>query len=340
MQNGGDNGARKKLLVVKLSSLGDLFHPLPALAMIRAAWGASVDWVTQPEYVDLVRCFDGIGRVIAFPRRTFRAGLGGFLRELRREEYDLVLDFQGLLKSAFVARCARARRRIGPSYCREGSRLFYGEIAGRLDKERHAVEEGLDFVRHLGIPVGETVFPVSIPKVAVSEPRPRVAIVPFSRWPTKNWSASRFIEVGRALGARAGATLYMVGAPPDRAICDEIEKGVGGRVVNLCGRTSLVQLGGYLQEMDLVVTVDSGPMHMAAALGVPVLAVFGATDPKRTGPWGGAHRRITPVNLPCWPCCSDKCARGDIICLENPGVGSDKVIEAALEMLGAAHRKE
>jgi heptosyltransferase I len=278
----------KRILVVKLSSLGDLFHALPAVHNLKVELGVSVDWVTQTNYVDLVRYFTDVDRVIGFPRRGFLGQAGPFLRELRRESYSHVIDLQGLLKSAFVSRLARADLRIGPSFAREGSRLFYTVTAARADKERHAVDEALDVVRYLGLREHKPAFPVSFHRKAIDEPHPRVALIPRSRWETKNWPVDRFTAVARGLQEKAGVSVFLVGGPDDTAACGQIETGLQGRVVNLCGRTSLVELGSLLQEMDLVISVDSGPMHMAAAVGRPVLAVFGATDPKRTGPYGPA----------------------------------------------------
>ncbi len=325
----------KRVLVVKMSSLGDLFHALPAVHCIRAGLNARIDWVTHTEYVEVVRCFSDVNRVIGFPRRHFVGQAASFIRDLQGEEYDLVLDLQGLLKSAAVAMWARGRRKIGPSFCREGSQWFYGELAGPLDKNRHAVEEALDTVRHLELPVLPPAFPVEFPKKKLKEPRPRVALLPRSRWPTKNWPAERFAAVARALRERAQASVFVLGSLRDAPPCEAIAAASPG-VVNLCGKTSLVELASLLQEMDLAVSVDTGPMHMAAAVGVPVLAVFGATDPKRTGPYGGAHRVMTADGLDCRPCFSDECRRGDVACLDR--ITADAVTAAALEMLkgGAA----
>ena len=323
-----------RILVVKLSSLGDLFHALPVICPIQQELNATIDWVTQTPYVDLVKCFPDVNRVIAFPRRDFFKHWSAFVRDLRREKYDLVLDLQGLLKSALVARIARGRKRIGPSFAREGSRLFYSAVAGPKNKNRHAVDEVLDVVRYLGCEVQKPEFPVAFPKGVTPQPKPRVAFIPCSRWRTKNWPPERFVEVGRALQKRAGATIFLVGSPEDQSVCDDIEKQLGGRVVNVCGKTSLVELGSLLQEMDLTVTVDSGPMHMAAAIGRPVLAVFGATDPKRTGPpYGETHRVIALEGLECRPCFSDRCARRDLACLR--GLPAERVITEAMEMLKA-----
>ena len=105
-------------------------------------------------------------------------------------------------------------------------------------------------------------------------------------------------------------------------------------MVNVCGKTSLVELGSLLQEMDLAITVDSGPMHMAASAGVPVLAIFGATDPRRTGPFGEKHRVVVMEGLECRPCFSDWCARHDLACLRD--LPAERVVTQAMEMLNAA----
>ena len=321
-----------QILIVKLSSLGDLFHALPTVHALRQGLGATVDWVTHTHYVEVVRCFTEVRRVIGFSRRGGRAEVGPFLRELRRERYDLIVDLQGLTKSALVARLARGARRIGPSYHREISRLLYNETAGMRDKQRHAVEEALDVVRHLGLPMPATPeFPVTFPKKVFHATQPRIALAPCSRWLTKNWPAARFIEVARALRAQMGATFFLVGAPEDQAVCGEIAAALGDGAVNLCGQTSLVELGSVLQEMDLALTVDSGPMHIAAALGVPVLALFGPTDPQRTGPYGPQHRVVSVTVENCSACFRDRCERGDLACMER--ITPDLVITAARELL-------
>lgn len=321
--------SEQQILVVKLSSLGDLFHALPAVTMIRKALGWPVDWVTQPEYEELVRCFEGVRDVIVFPRRRVIRGLGTFLRRLRAREYDLALDFQGLQKSAWVVRMARSRWRIGPSYSREGAHWLYHEVAGRRDKNRHAVEEALDFVRALGLPQTDVEFPVRFSKQPLSTPGPRIGLLPCSRWPTKNWPAEFWAEMVRHVAKQSDAYFYVLGSAGDMKTCEQVTREIGERGINLCGKTSLVELGSLLQELDLLATVDSGPMHMAAALGIPVVAVFGATDPIRTGPYGTLHHIFTQLDLPCRPCLSEKCARGDLACLtllEPPRVAA-KVVE-------------
>lgn len=320
-----------RLLIVKLSSLGDLFHALPAVHELKRGLEATVDWVVQKEYGTLVRTFDDIERVIEFPRRNFLRKAAGFLRELRRREYDMVVDLQGLLKSALVSRLARGRRRIGPSFCREGSRFLYSEVAGPANEQRHAVERNRDAVRFLGLPVGEARFPVTFPDQAVAEPSPRLGVVPASRWASKNWPPECFVDVIERLRSVREVSVFLFGSEKDGEVCRRIEERVGPGVVNLAGRTTLSEVGGYLQAMDLVLTNDSGPGHMAVAAGTPTLMLFGPTDAVRTGPYGDAHRVIS-ANESCDPCYSHEC-RERSLCLT--GIRTERVSEMVLEMLDA-----
>ena len=322
-----------RILIVKLSSMGDLFHALPAVHNLKVELDAQVDWVVQAEYVDLVKCFPDVDRVISFHRKDFFSHWTSFMAELRREDYDMVIDLQGLLKSAVVTRLARGRKRIGPSFHREGSRLLYDTVAGVRNKDRHAVEENLDVVRHLGLTVMKPEFRIRFPTRTVTEKRPRVALLPASRWQTKNWPASCFVDVGSRLQKARDVSIFILGGPDDVATCAEVERGLGRGAVNLAGLLSLVETGGLLKEMDLLISNDSGPMHMAAAIGTPALVIFGPTDPKRTGPYGDRHR-IVSARLPCQPCFSRTCRRGNVPCLS--GVTPEHVAEVALGMLQEA----
>jgi len=295
----GADSSSRRFLVVKLSSLGDLFHALPAVHLLRMHTGATIDWVCHDIYSDLVRCFDDVSGVISFPRASFPTKGGAFLRALRAERYEMAFDMQGLLKSALVARCARAGGRMGPSFSREGSRLFYDSVSGPMNKERHAVDENLDTVKAMGFAASEVVFPVTFPAFAGELPAGRrIGILPCSRRAEKNWPVERFRELARELRAGTGAALVLLGGKADEAVCRSIADAAGGGAQVWAGRTSIVELGGLLRDLDLLVTVDSGPMHIAAALGTPTVAIFGPTDPLRTGPYGRGHvvvRRAGPI---------------------------------------------
>jgi len=324
-----------KVLIVKLSSLGDLFHALPTVRGLKRGLGAKIHWVTQQEYIPLVRCFTDVDHVIPFTRKVSFAGLKAFVNALREQEYAYVIDLQGLLKSAIVARMARGKIRIGPSFHRECSRLFYSSVAGRRNRNRHAVEQNLDVLHHLQIDTGDLEFSVSFPDKELAEKRPRVAMFPASRWSTKNWSTGCFVDVGRRLRRTRDVSVFVFGAPGDVHVCDEVVRGLDGEAVNLAGKTTLPDMGGLLKEMDLVIANDSGPVHLAAAVNTPALVIFGPTDPKRTGPYGKGHR-VAMTSLSCQPCFSRRCRRRGIPCLR--GVTPERVGEMALEMLVSCPR--
>ena len=324
---------RPRVLVVKLSSLGDLFHSLPAVHNLKVGLDAEIHWVVQREYVELVERFSDVDRVVAFPRHHFLARWRSFVRDLRDDEYEFIVDLQGLLKSAMVTRLARGKTRIGPSFRREGAGLFYDAVAGPRRKNRHAVEQNLDIVGYLGLQRLQPAFPVDFPKVDLRGNQPRVAVMPRSRWPSKNWPAECFAEVARRLQQALNASIFVMGGPADREVGNRIAQSLDGQGQNLAGQTDLIQTGSALQKMDLLIANDSGPAHMAAALGVPTLMIFGPTDPVRTGPYGAQHR-VVHAALPCRPCLSRVCRRPGIPCLS--GITPGKVAEAALEMLTKA----
>jgi lipopolysaccharide heptosyltransferase I len=321
-----------RILIIKLSSLGDLFHALPTVRAIKAGLNAEIDWVTQPEYAELAHCFGDVNNVIPFPRRSIGKGLPAFLRNLRKTRYDYVIDLQGLLKSALVSAASRGGRKIGPSGAREGANLFYHQVAGKKNKRRHAVDELLDVVRNLNLPVPEPVeFPIVFPKHSGVGPGLHIAICPFSRAAGKNWPADRFVQVAKQLQREAGAVIHLVGGPADRLQCDEMAAAIGAGTINHAGKTTLIELGSLLQEMDLLITVDSGPMHMAAAIGTPTLALFGPTSPLRTGPYGGQHCVVESSFQTSEKRISKKIRQSDLRYMDAIPVGP--VFEAALSMI-------
>lgn len=322
-----------RILIVKLSSMGDTLHALPAAAELKRQLGAELHWVVQPEFAALVTRFACVDRVLCWPRRGGWSGRRAALTALRAQPYDLVVDLQGLLKSAIVARLARSPRRIGPSFHREGSRWFYTQTAGARDKNRHAVDECLDVLDALGLErPASPQFPLSLPEVDIGAgpaTGPRVAIAPLSRWATKNWPLEHFAEVARRLVADFDAELHGIGGPADAPAVARLAELAGVPVRNHCGEHDLAQTGGLLRHMDLLLSNDSGPMHLAAAVGTPCVVPFGPTLPGRTGPYGPGHRVLRLGNCP--PCRSRVCRRGRAVCLAE--LAPDLVFAATRELL-------
>lgn len=319
-----------KVLIVKLSSLGDLFHALPTVSTLRERLGAEIHWCVQQEYVDLVKCFDDVDHVIPFPRRNFLKRRKEFRKDLRSVHYDYVIDMQGLMKSCLVALMADADRKIGPSFSREGTGLLYPEKAVGKLKGRHAVQRVMDVLRYLRLTPLDVDFRVSFPAVDVQGGHPRIALVPASRWLTKTWSAQAFIDTARRMLKSGPMSFFVVGGPSDVELCGKIATDIGSCAQSLAGKYSIPESGGILDGMDLVITNDSGPMHMAAATGTRVLSIFGPTDASKTGPYGKDHRVLT-ADISCRPCLSRKCSKDGIPCLS--GVTAERVASSALEML-------
>ena len=325
-----------RVLAVKLSSLGDILHVLPAVQALKEQTGAELDWVVHPEFAPLVRCFACVSEVLTFPRRHLRRDLGAALRALRARKYDLVVDFHGLMKSALVTALARGARKVGPSYSRELSWLLYPERAGKMHRDCHAAEQAFDTLDYLGLhrperPLSAEDFILPAPP-AIAPGRPLVAFAPVSRWESKNWPAENFARLAeRAAAEWPDATFAVVGGRGDFAVGETIAAapGTAGRVANLCGKTSVAESMALLAKCDLLVANDTGPVHMAAAVGTPCLVLFGPTRPDWTGPFGEGHR-ILSKDLPCRPCLRRRCPRGTGECLAS--ITPEEVLEAMRQM--------
>ena len=341
------DGARR-ILLIKPSALGDVVHALPVVASLKQRYPEiPLDWLIEEEAAPLMEGHPAVAEFVVSGRRRWQRELRqpgaapGALREIRafarkvRGRYDAVLDLQGLLKSALYVLATQAPIRVGLADGREGATWVLTHRVPVPPQPIHAVERYIALAAAVDASSAERDFtiPVTPEDVAAAEavladlPRPIVVLHPAARWPTKLWESARWRDVAAAL-CRDGAGVVVTGAVEDRAMAAAIGDGLDPAPRSLVGRISLKQLAAVLQSADLMITVDSGPMHIAAAVGTPVLALFGATDPRRTGPLGPGcvlHRR-----LPCSPCLQRRCAIADTLrCMRDIDVP---------EVLGAARR--
>lgn len=311
---------RPRLLLVKLSALGDVIHALPTLEALRLVFpGAEITWLVEAAYAPLLAGHPALDRVWLAPRvrlgqQGCRRDLAAFLRlagRLRRESFDLVIDLQGLLKSAVWTALARSHRKIGYHRTRELSWLPLVERLPAFDPEAHAVARYLNVAQYLGAPLSPPRFrlehlalePGNLP--AEMAGRDLVILHPGTRWATKLWPAASWAALADWLGAQ-GMGVALTGSAADRALTAEIAARAGGSLLDLAGESTLPELAGLFQRARLAVTVDTGPMHLAAALGTRVAALFGPTAPGRTGPFGAGHE-ILRLDLPCSPCFQRRC---------------------------------
>ena len=310
-----------RILLVKLSALGDVIQALPVLAALRRAQPEmGIDWVVEEENAEILRDHPLLDRLLVFPRRRILRLLSAgrvraawrlwraFLRDLRARDYPVVLDLQGLLKSALVVAVCRGERKLGFANHREGSTLPLTEKLPPYDPDLHAVRRYLLAAEALGGVPEPVVFPLApypsaervARRFALPSP-PWLVFIPATRWESKRWPEAHWQALARRIEG-LGLPLLWVGGPGDR----EYVAGLASRGINLAGRLSLKELAGILSGAAAVVSVDTGPMHLAAALGRPVVALFGPTAPWRTGPFGEGHR-ILRADLPCSPCFRRRC---------------------------------
>lgn len=319
-----DTGRLERVLIIKPSSLGDVIHALPVASSIkRAVPGVKIDWVVSGAYAGLLEGNPDISRVIVFDRDILKGAgsisrLPRFVSELRRERYDVVLDLQGLLRSGLMALASRTKRRVGFENAREGAPLFYDVKVPVPDPDIHAVDLYMSVLASIGIKPSEAVFDMTVlPEdyrlagellagAGIAPGEPFIAMAPSARWDTKRWPAARFVEVAILIYSGHGIKTVFVGTASDAALFDGIELGPGLHNSALFGKTSVRSLAALFKRARLVVTNDSGPMHIAAAVGTPTVAIFGPTDPVKTGPYGRAHK-VVRAGCNCAPCMSRNC---------------------------------
>jgi lipopolysaccharide heptosyltransferase II len=286
-----------RLVVIKPSALGDVVNAFHALSALRHHWPrARISWVINRSLRGLVDGHPQIDEVIEYDRaRSGVREFGRFLRGLRDRRFDLAIDMQGLLRSGLMTFATRAPVRVGLADAREGSRWFYTHrIVAPLDG-MHAVDRLLTLASAFGASGTEVGPMVAVGPEdrewarAVLEPvsRPRLAINLGARWETKRWPPEHFAEVARRAVALRGAGIFAVGAPEDRPFVQElIERLDPIPVLNLCGVTTLPQLAALAEESDVVLSNDTGPLHLAATAGARVVGVYTCTSPALNGPHG------------------------------------------------------
>ena len=308
----------RRILIIKPSAIGDVVHTLPVLNLLRRRWPAAhVSWLVTPACAGLVERHPQVDEVIRFERRELGRGwrspralldLIRFTRSLGEAGFDLVVDLQGLFRSGWLAAATRSPVRVGPANAREGAWLFYTHRVPTGTPEQHAIERYLTVAQALGCERGPVEFVFAVDDAdraavaAVVPPGPYAVLMPGANWATKQWPAERFAGLVEPIQARFGLRCVVAGGPDVAGLGDKIPGAV-----NLAGRTNLRQLVALLERARLVVANDSGPMHIAAALGRPLVTPYGPTNPVRTGPYA-REGSVIRLDIPCSPCYSRRCS--------------------------------
>lgn len=287
-----------RILIIKPSSLGDIIHALPVVTAL-AKTGAEVHFAARRQYWEILDMCPSICRIVDFPGRFSNAL--AFLMELRKLRYDAVIDLQGLLRSALATACARTSRRIGLPDSREGSVFFYDETVAYPAGVEHAVERYLSVLsRFSDQPPSDIDYGLVIPPEARDEAarlcgdEGYVVFSPLARHNEKMWAEDRWMDMASTLAERKIRVVFVGHGAPSGASCFPSGESMK---INLVNRTSLPVLCAVISRARLCVTVDSAPMHLAAALGIPVVSLFGPTDPAKVGPYT-RRRMILKGKLP------------------------------------------
>ena len=322
-----------KILIIKLSAIGDVVQTLPALEAIKRTFPDSeITWVVEEPAAGILEGHPLINRLLISQRSawlrllknpfTAWQGLSSiirFVRILRSITYDIAIDFQGLLKSGVIIGIARAGRKIGFDRTREFSYVFLNERLPAYDIEKHALERYLDIAKYLG---AKDVLPACALSIeqeqekinrrmqAVKSPGRRLVIMnPGARWTTKLWPEKNFAELADRLIQEKNVTVIFSGGPEDRRMIERILSLMKhGGIENWAGQTTLKELAALASASDLFITTDTGSMHLAAAVGAKVLALFGPTAPWRTGPYGPSNT-VVRSGIDCSPCFQRTCEK-------------------------------
>ena len=349
--------APKRYLLIRLSSIGDVLHCTPALRALRQTIPeAHITWVVGEVAAPLLKNNPFVDEVYIWPRERWEASIkAGRLheawalwqklsRDLKNYSFDIALDVHGLLLSGLIAKASGAPRIIGMAHTRELNSWFMTDIAPARPGS-HVIERYLSVLRPLGIAGGSTAMTLVVDEESRSfaeeflrsrsifPTQPIVTLIPATSWITKNWPPEYFAALANSLDPSLG--LMLCGSQGDRAIADAVMNKVTRPVIDAVGQTNLLQTAALLSRSKAVVTGDTGSLHMAVALGVPTVSLFGASDPARFGPLTGSHIVLTGTG-DCRSCFKAACRRGDHRCMHS--ITPRRVLEA-LRRLVAEQKK-
>lgn len=282
-----------RILIVRMSALGDIVHALPVLAALGDAYpSADIDWLVDRKYAGVLDLVDGVShRIIGRP------GLMAAVSAMRRRAYDVALDLQGLLKSAAMARMSGAQRVIGfetRALRERGAAWFYSETS-RVPARAHIIRKNISVLPLVGVTRPPSIrFPFVLPASpvadhvsadAITRGSGRFALInPGAAWPNKRWAPGRFGRLADRIRQRHQLPSYVLWGRGEESLADAVVAASNGAAVR-APETSLGDLLAVSSRAALMISGDTGPVHLAAAMGTPIVGLYGPTWPERNGPW-------------------------------------------------------
>jgi lipopolysaccharide heptosyltransferase II len=310
-----------KILVLKPSSLGDVVQALPVLRLLKLHWpAAEIFWWVDTSLAPLLEGDPDLAAVVRFERRRWASPvhwpeMWRSIQWMRRQAFDLVIDLQGLARSGAFAWLARGKLLVGLDEPREGARGYYDLMAPRPSWDTHAVDWYLEVLRLLQVPVHWNFnWLPERPEVAAEIKRKWqtgsagwIVLQPGARWSNKRWPVEHFAGLISKLAATYPDFRFAIlGGEADRELGTALVRQDSQRCLDLTGKISLPEMVEWIRLSRMMISNDTGPMHVAAAIGKPLVAIFGPTEPRRTGPYR-QRDRVVQIALPCVPCMKSYC---------------------------------
>lgn len=316
----------KKILIVLHGSIGDVTRALPLATLLRDGFPqAHLAWAVEPPSLPLVQNYPGLDEVILFDRPRGLRAFGPFLKEVRSRRFDLVLDLQRHFKSGLISRCSGAPHRVGFNRrdAKEFNWFFNNHFIPAFGEEISKLEHYLKFAEYLGIGTSPVAwdFKLSVEEETAVErhlaevKRPFAVLFVGSRWESKRWFPAQVADCGKIIQERHGLEIVLLGAKGEEPLAVEAATGAGLAATNLVGLTSLREAIGIIARARVAVGPDTGLMHIAAAVGTPVVSLWGATSPGRTGPYGFGELAVQGRAV-CVPCYRRHCPIGRL-CMQS-----------------------
>ena len=371
-----------RVLIIRLSALGDIVHGLPAAALLKDRLpDLELSWLVEPAGVPLLAGNPVVDRVIVFPAKQWRKQLrsvsgigataaeaGSFVGALRERHFDAILDLQGLCKSALPGFLSGANLRFGFKGTREGAERLLThplDVGDYFGFNTHVVDLNLRLAGHacrillaqasdtessargnnssyiydsprfpLPAPPAETLAATRelLTRGAQKPSSPLIAFIPGTTWETKIWPADKWTRLAELCLERSPGHLILLGGAAEIEMNARIAEKLGEKIIDLTGKTSINDLLAIFSQTDIVVGADTGPLHLAAAVGkAKTVAIFGSTPALRNGPYG-SHCLSLALNLDCQPCFKNNCPLGTISCLRD--LSPDYVFEQIIKFTG------
>ena len=281
----------QRIVIVRLSALGDVCHAIAVVTAIQKRYpAAQITWITGPLEAQLVRLMDGID-VRIYDKKSGIKGMLELRKELSSITFDVLLHMQWSSRASILTRMVKARRRIGfaRSLSREKQYWFVDELAPE-PKGYHVLDALWSLATAIGVARTEMEWAIKVPKLHFDLPRGYVVLNPAGSKPSKNWSVSGYRKIVSLL-QDAGRSIVLTGSSADRVLCDEIAKGFD--LTNLAGMTSIAELVSVIDKADFVISPDTGPAHIATMVKTPVMALFALSNPQRTGPYNDLQHVVS-----------------------------------------------